>query len=1130
MKKKSTGIIQLLFKPFIKNIYRKMRLTTFFLLLITTGLMATETHSQISRVSLEVENISLKEALTEIEKQSDYLFIYKPNEVNLNQNVSFRLKNKMIEDVLKAVFNDTDITYLIEGHSIMLMNRTNAPQPQQAKKIISGTVTDEAGEPIIGANVLEKGTGNGVITDMDGKFTFQVSAGSIIQISFIGYLPVERPIGNSNTYHITLSENLSVLEEVVVIGYGTMRKSDLTGSVVSLKMEDKEMAANVNLSQALQGYIAGVNVGGASRAGESGSISIRGKTSLSASEEPLLVVDGIIYNGSLSDMDVNDIEKIDILKDASAAAVYGSRSANGVIIISTKKGQSEKPLFNFNMYYGIQEMAPTKRTKVMNADEFAVRIVDYNYYQQELLPWYRTNPTNSTGRPARPDITDRNLVAKSLRSVEEQENYLAGRTVDWIDLIENTAPVQSYNLSVSGQTNRTNYYLSGSYVSQDGIIQGDDFKRFTLRANFDNKITDWFSLGLNTAISRLDYSGYYNNEETVSTDGFYNSAAMMYVLRASPLANTTDEKGNYPIYLANESMQRHPLINKYVDDKDIANRVFYVLSAKIDVPFVKGLRYEVNYSETYNIHKQNDFFPTTTFEGSIFNNYGVKELEEGRDWLINNILSYSGTFNNIHSLNGTLLYSGEKREGEESKLVSYGFQNPILGYNSLQSGETQSVSSNAWEESSISFMARLNYAYDSKYLLTATYRRDGYSGFGKNKKYAGFPSVSLAWVLSREKFLNTIHWLDQLKLRLSYGLNGNQGIGRYASLSRVESTAYSFNGSTAVGVYPSSMGNSDLGWESTSSTNLGLDLILFNQRLTAEIDVYNAQTKDVLVKRNIPQISGYSSVWTNIGGINNKGIELALTSFNVKNRNFLWQSRFLFSLNRDKITELYGDGSEQDLGNSWFKGKPISALYNYVVNGVWQEEDLFNGSIMPGYYPGMYRLVDLNGDNVVDATNDRTIVGYKTPNYRFGINNSFTYKGFDLSFFINSIQGGNGFYQDNVFGLIVPGGDYSTIRYNRPSVYSYWRPDNPVNNIPAISYIPPLNPGIYQSRSFVRLQDVSLSYSFGKPALNKIGLNSFQVYISGKNLYTWTNWPGWDPEDDNTPMMRSIIGGLRVSF
>jgi TonB-linked SusC/RagA family outer membrane protein len=1115
-----------------------MKLITFFLFLLIFQLYAKGAYSQNAKLSLHMNRVTVEEVIDQIEKSTQFKFVFTDKAVDTSREVSVYVSNGNVTEALNQLMQHTDLEYRIVEKLIVLSQKAPAVAQQDRERRVSGSVLDEHGEPVIGANVVEKGTANGVITDINGHFTILVSGGATLQISYIGYIEQEVAVNNQTGIPVILRENTLALDEVVVVGYGTMKKSDLTGSVISLKMEDKEMAANVSLSQALQGYMAGVNVGGVAKAGESGSISIRGATSLSANEEPLLVVDGIIYNGNLSDMDVNDIEQVDILKDASAAAVYGSRSANGVVIITTKKGQSDKPLFNFNMYYGFQEMTATPRTNVMNGEEFAVRLVDFNYYQQELLPWYQTNPTSAAGRPARPDITNRSLVAKSLRSLEEQENYLAGREVNWMDMINNTAPILSYNLSVSGKTNRTNYYLSGSYVSQDGIIDGDDFKRFTLRANFENKITDWFSLGLNTSLSRLDYSGYYNNEETVSWDGFYNTAAMTYALRASPLANPVDAKGNYPIYLANETTQRHPLLNSYVDDLDVANRLFFVLSAKIDIPFVKGLRYEINYSESFHTRKQNNFFPITTFEGSLFNNYGEKNLTEERDWLVNNIVSYAHTFNGVHGISGTLLYSGEKRTADGSKFYAYGFQNPALGYNALHLGETQAISApdegkqRTWEEASIAYMARINYAYDSKYLFTATYRRDGYSGFGAQKKYAGFPSVSAAWVLSRENFMDEVSWLDHLKLRLSYGKNGNQGIGRYASLSKMESAPYVFDANSAVGVSPSTMGNSDLGWESTTSTNLGLDMIVVDQRISAEVDVYNTKTGNVLVKRNIPQLTGYGNVWTNMGELKNKGIEIALSTVNVKNRNFRWQSRVLFSLNRDKITELYGEKNDFDIGNSWFKGEPIKSIYSYVVDGIWQEQDLFDGTIMPGYYPGMYKVRSLNDDNTIDANNDREIIGYKSPNYRFGINNTFTYKGFTLSFFINSIQGGNGYYLDNAYDIIAAAGanpDFA-IRSNRPSIYSYWRPDNPVNNVPAIYYAPPQNPGYYMSRSFVRLQDVSLSYNIGKSILNKIKLNNLQFYVSGKNLYTWTDWPGWDPEEDNTPLMRSVIGGLKMSF
>lgn len=1139
--------------PSARRLLRKiqfiMKLTSIFLIIGTICIHANTGYAQDMHVNLNMEQASLTDVFREIEKQSDYRFFYN-NAVVVNTVKKFDLNanDESVSAILNEIFQGTDIDYTMVENYIVLTHKGDNIDALLSKGItqdiaITGTVTDN-GDPMPGVNVIVKGTLIGTVTDINGKYQLNVpNANSVLTFSFMGFLPTEVTVGNQREINVALVIDTKRLEDVVVVGYGTMKKSDLTGSVVSVRMADKEMAANVNLTQALQGQAAGINITSLSRAGESGTISIRGQTSFNAAQDPLIVLDGIIYNGSLSDIDISDIEKVDILKDASAAAVFGSRSANGVIIITTKKGQSEKPLFNFNMYYGFQNMAPNPRTKVMNADQYAIRLVDYEYYLSELLPWYRTNPTSAAGRPPRPDVTNRELVAGYLRSAEERENYLAGREIDWINKVYNTSPIQNYNLSVSGQTDRTNYFLSGSYIKQNGILLGDDFYRFTLRANFENKITNWFTVGLNMALSRLDYSGYYNNIETVSNDGYYNEAAMTYALRASPLANERNEFGIYPIFLSGgEFYQRHPLINQYIDDVDITNRMFYVLSAKIDVPFIQGLRYELNYSNTFSNRKLDDFYPTTTYEGASYNNYASKCRYENNEWIVNNIVSYSRTFNDVHSVNATFLYSAEKRYGEGqpgegggitpgTRVVSYGFQNPILGYNSLQSGETVFAFSNAWSESSVGLMARLNYAYDSKYLFTATYRRDGFSGFGANNKYAAFPSVSAAWVLSREAFLSEVNWLDQLKLRLSYGVNGNQGIGRYSSLAIGENAQYVFDGSKAVGVYISSMGNPDLGWERTASSNLGLDVMVFNNRISAEFDVYNANTTDVLVRRNLPQISGYSSVMTNLGGVNNKGIEIALNTRNIVSRNFKWDTRVVFSLNRNKITDIYGDGTQMDTGNSWFVGKPIRSLYNYEVDGVWQEEDLFNGTIYPGYYPGMYKIVSQDDTNVLSSTKDRKIVGYRDPNYSFSINNNFSYKGFALSVFINSVQGGNGYYLDNARGLIVPGGsDSFEVRANRPAIYSYWRPDNPVNNVPAMYYAPPLSPAYYMSRSFVRLQDVSLSYNIRKSLLDKIGINSLQVYVSGKNLYTWTDWPGWDPQDDRTPTMRSVIGGLRMSF
>lgn len=1106
---------------------RIMKLTAGLILIAMITATAGNTYSQNARISLNLKNATIVDIFREIERNTEFGFFFKSEEMNIEKRQSINVSDATIDEVLKKVL-DENCSYKILDKNIVITRGSLEATQQQGRKI-TGKVTDQSGALLPGVSVILKGTTTGTITDNEGNFSLLLTPNAkALVFSFVGMKTQEIAVGNRTVINnVVMIEETVGLGEIVAIGYGTMKKSDLTGSVVSVSMANKEMAANVNLTQALQGYVPGVNVGGSDKAGQAGSLSIRGRTSLSASDSPLIVLDGIIFNGNITDIDVNDIEKIDILKDASAAAVYGSRSANGVIILTSKMGKTEKPTFSFNMYYGFQDISNTKRTDVMNGDQYAIRMVDY-YYQQSLYNWYKTKPTDATGRPLRPDVTDRNLVSKSLRSAEEQTNYLAGKEINWIDEVTRTAPIQNYNFSVSGKTNRTNYFLSSSYTDQKGVIIEDQFKRSTLHANFENKITDWFTMGLNTTYSHLDYSGLC---EDYLEDGVNYGGPMALALVASPLANMYNSSGIYPTVLAGETYQRHPLGNTLVDDAQLEDNLFLLLSAKVAIPKIKGLRYEFNYSNTFNAAKHNKFYPAATFEGSTNNGQAMKLLTEEHNWLINNIISYARTFANKHKVDATLLYSRENRNGESSSLSANNFPNPVLGFNAMQLGQNLSLSTGAWSENTISYMARANYIYNNRYLATATFRRDGYSGFGANNKFANFPSVSIGWVASEESFLKGSKWLDFLKLRLSNGSNGNQGIGRYSSLSKMASTAYPFSGATAIGVYPNSLGNSNLGWESTNSTNIGMDFKIFNQRISGEIDVYNAETSNVLVNRSLPTTTGYNSVWANIGGINNKGVEFGLTTVNIKSSSFNWQSRFTFSMNRDKITKLYGGKNDQDLGNSWFVGKPISAIYNYRIDGVWQEKDLFNGSILANYYPGQYKLRDLNKDGKITATDDRSIIGYGTPNYRFAINNTFSYKNLTLSVFVNSIQGGDGYYMGGNYDAVVAGGTDQAYRVNRSAVRPYWRPDNAVNNAPAMFYSPSIGPGVYESRSFIRLQDVSITYDFGKSSLNSEGLNNLQIYVSGKNLYTWTKWSGWDPEiSSNAPMMRSIIGGVKFSF
>lgn len=1014
---------------------------------------------------------------------------------------------------LKKFFLDLKILVVV----LMLGVSTTISGFELQQITVTGTVTDEStGELMPGVNVIIKGTAMGALTGLDGKYSLAVTdPNSVLVFSFIGYNTVEVPVSGRTTLNVALVSTTTALDEVIVTGYGTQKKSDLTGSVVRVSMDEKATLANLNLSQAMSGTTAGVNVNGTGLAGSDPSLSVRGRTSLSASDAPLIVLDGIIYNGSISNININDIESVDILKDASAAAVYGSRSANGVMLITTKKGKSEKPQISFNMYYGYQDMT-NNPMRVMDAEEYAIRLTDY-YYQQDLYAWYKTKPTSAEGKPVRPDVTNRELVASRLRTQEERDNYLAGNEIDWVDEVLQIAPIQNYNLSMSGRSDRSNYYASASYTNEEGIQLNDEFSRITLHSNLESKITDWLTVGLNASYSSRDYSGL--------------EADLADARTCSPLANNKIGLPNYDMYLTGEAYMPFPLNNLYVDHADIRNDLLLVGNARITIPWVEGLSYEFNYSNNYYTRKYNRFYPNTVPEGSGNKGSAIKNPSEERNWIYNNIITYLRTFGN-HQVNATLLYSQEGRNAESSTITASGFDNPVLGYNNVSLGTTVTVGSTAWKENSISYMARINYSFMNRYLLTATIRRDGFSGFGPNNKFANFPSVSLGWVVSDESFLSGADWL-YLKLRTSYGLNGNQGIGRYSSFSRIAANFYVYGPTTSIAVYPSSLGNADLGWETTASFNVGIDFGLFNRRINGSLDLYQAQTTDVLVSRALPPTTGYPSVWTNIGAIDNKGIEFELNSINLTGK-LGWETNFVFSLNRDKISKLYGDENDKDVGNSWFVGEPISAIYDYeMMGGLWTEAELYAGQTYNNWYPGQYKYVDQNGDGVIEPNLDRKVIGYRTPSYRWSLNNTFSYKNFTFSFFINSVQGGQKYFLENNASVVnVDFRSDNVLRINASAVRPYWTPDNDVNNATGVYNTPAQASGIYESRSFVRLQDVSLAYSFSPQLLNTLKLSACQVFVSSKNPYVWTKWSGWDPETgtSNSPLMRNITAGFRVTF
>ncbi|MDO6605680.1 SusC/RagA family TonB-linked outer membrane protein [Arenibacter palladensis] len=988
-----------------------------------------------------------------------------------------------------------------------------------AQVTIKGTITDTRGVPLPGATVIEKGTENGVVADFDGNYNIQVMGPeSVIIYSSLGFSQQEILVNQQITINVKLEEDTQKLDEVVVVGYGTQKKSDVTGAVLRVSTESTEDQPNYSVLQSLQGQAPGVNITTPSRAGEEPNLLIRGTNSLTATNSPLVVVDGIIYNGNISDFNPKDIETIDILKDASATAVYGSRAANGVLLVTTKRGESIKPVINFGTYVGFQ--VADNLVNVLDGPGYERKIADFN----DIL--LADNPVAS---PV--ELTDIEIA-----------NRDAGIQTDWIDETLRTGSIRNYNLNVSGRTAKTNYYISGAYFEQEGIELNDNFDRTTLNLNLTTDITDWYSISIKTALSTSDFSGIPANVGTAAT--------------ISPYGDLYDENGpgGFAFLPFGDPLGENPLINTLIDDQDKRLSLWGVVSSNLEVPFIPGLKWTLNYSNNLRTQRNNRFLDNeSTVAGRLANGIAQKSNQRFYDWTLDNILNYKKTFVDKHNVDLTLLLSREFRNFEQTLATNSNFVSQELGFNNLGLAEVQQSDSNLEELSTIAQMARLNYSYDSRYAITLTARRDGYSAFSEDNKYSIFPAAAFAWTVSNEKFMESFDWLSNLKLRLSYGENGNRGIDRFStfqrlgqngfnrltSLSRIGIDQYLFgNGGSTIATYNvASLGNNELTWETTTSQNIGLDFGLFKNRIVGNIEAYVSNTTDLLQLRAIPTITGFSQILTNIGEVENRGIEIGLTTNNITNGDFMWSSGLAFSLNRNEILSLGGvdadgDGREDnDIANGWFIGEDINSIFGFRTNGIYQLDD----DIPDGFRQGDYRLVDTNNDGDI-TPEDRQILGTTSPNYSLGFSNTFRYKQFSLYLLINTIQGGNGFYVgDNFQTRSVNRLDFPTFteRFNIQDV-PYWTHNNPTNHYPRLDYAPKFAHPIIEDRSFVRIQDVNLSYNFSPELLERIKLRDLRFYVSAKNLFTFTDWTGYDPENrttiQNLPFLKTFTLGFDISF
>lgn len=988
---------------------------------------------------------------------------------------------------------------------------------------VSGTVTSsDSITPMPGVAVTVKNTRQGVSTGTDGQYNLEnVSSDAILVFSFMGFKTVEIPVNGRAEINVAMEEDLAQLDEVVVIGYGaTVKKRDLTGAVVSANLDNATTFPNVSIAQALHGTVPGLNVGAVTNAGQNPVLSIRGQNTLSNSagaNAPLIVVDGIIYRGSLVDLNPADIASIDVLKDASSAAIYGSQASNGVVLITTKGGStSEKPIIEYSGSYSVQ--TPSNELKPMKAAE-------YERFYPDIF-WAEGGRLGPDYLQVNPDFVWQN----SFKTNEIARGYEEGRDNNWWDLFTGNGFVNMHNLSVRGKTKSLGYYVSGGITDQQAYLKNDEYTRYNLRINLDFKVTDWLDIGTQTFVSIGDYSGV-----TAGTNiPFY----------LQPWAPIYDSIGGFERFP--DGLYLNPYLTIDQKDADINKTFGSNLYADIKLP-LNGLSYRLNYSNNYRTDNRSLFNPyANNLTGQATKSYG-----EVRDYTIDNILTYQQTFNDAHTVNATVLYGVEKRNINSFSAQANQFAIDILGFDRLQAGDPLQnvISSNKEVETSLYSMARLLYDYKGKYYITGAIRRDGFSGFGEKNKIGIFPTVALGWVLTKESFLNDVSWLDFLKLRASYGKIGRRGVGRYdtkAIITTEPSYVFGDGGVSYSGQGISSLANNELGWETTTGLNLGLDFTVINSRLRGNIDYYKNRTEDILYAIAIPDITGFSSINTNIASVSNHGLDVSLTGSIINNNNWQWNATVNYSRYRNKIESILGpdndndgDGAEDDLvGNGLFIGEPQGVVYGYEVIGMWQLEDQQNDDIPTGFYPGTYKLKDLDGDGSISSLTDRKILGYTDPAYRFGIANNVSYKNFGLYVFINSIQGGKKYYYGN--DSPHANGAWTKrdqLTYNNVpnGAWDYWMPENPNAKYRRLDLASQYGGNLYTQRSFIRLQDVSLSYTFSKNIQDVLKINNLKIFISAKNLVTLTKWNGVDPETGTgfvpgAPVLKSYTVGINVEY
>lgn len=992
---------------------------------------------------------------------------------------------------------------------------------------VSGTVKSDDQTPLPGVYVLVKGTSNGGVTDSDGRFTIVTPPDGTLVFSFIGMKNIEVPVGGRTSIDVTMEADIAQLDEVVVVGYGTQKKSDVTGSVANISSKEIKAVPLTGLAQAMQGRAAGVQVSQISNAPGGGvSVRIRGGNSLRASSEPLYVVDGFpILNENGPTINPSDIESIDILKDASATAIYGSRGANGVVIITTKRGKSGKTNITFDSYYGVQKVR--KKLDMLNATELAELI-------NEGIANTNADNVGKPGFPKPPAFT------------QEQIDAL-GEGTNWQDEIFREAPQQNYQLSMSGGDDKNQFMISGNYFQQDGIVRGSDYERASIRWNLDRKITDKIKFS-----NSLSFVHSIGNAINTDNDGGSNAGVVYGALNFSPTVPVFAPDGSYTIdnrpgaiKISNPVALAELTTNKTTIDRLLGN-----ISG--DWQIIDGLNFKAMLGVNIVNQKNAVYTPRTVYAGVGAGGSSAINSTQSSNWLLENTLTYQKTINTDHKLTALLGYTIQHFYSEDYRASAQNFPNDIVEYNNLgyaQQVNPASSGSNEWGLRS--YIGRVNYDYKERYLATFTTRVDGSSRFGEGNKNAVFPSASVAWRVSKENFMSNVGQMSDLKFRVGYGVTGNQEIPTFSSLAALGTANYNFGNQLSIGYGPTRIANPELRWEPTAQTNIGIDIGLFTNRVMLTADYYKKTTSDLLYDVPLPTSTGYSTSLQNIGKIGNHGFEFTLNTVNI-DREFKWNTNFNISFNRNEILDLgnvKGDvpagqaSGHLQLSNSGILrvGEPLGVFYGLKTDGIFQNQAEIDASAQKTAKPGDRRYVDTNTDGVINA-GDRVILGQAQPKYSFGFSNTFTFKGFDLVVFFQGVRG-NSVFNINRFELESMTG----VSNQSAAVLDRWTPENPSNTIPRATAtgVPyQVTDRQIEDGSYIRLKNIQLGYTFSGDLLEKVKMSSARIYVSGQNLVTWTDYSGFDPEVSrfggdafsmgtdygSYPVAKMMLVGLSLTF